>query len=66
MMRRYYLVRINEDNKDVYASYRSVAEACYNANPNPNDEVEYAIVYAPDLGIARLKRPKHWRPYNNG
>jgi hypothetical protein len=60
---RYYLVRVNQDDKDVYASISCVADACDKASPDKQDKVEYAVVYSANIGMARLKQPKSWKPY---
>lgn len=66
MGNRFYIVRVNRDDADTYASGYSVAHAVEISCAGPKDTVEWAQVYANDAGAARLKRPKQWRALPDG
>lgn len=55
---RYYVVRVNEDDLDVYAAQTRQA-ALDKALPGPNDKVEVFEVDAEDAAEARLKVAAH-------
>lgn len=64
-MKRFYIIRVNENDADTYASEHSVADALDHAMLDPTDSAEWACVYARDAGAARLKTPK-WKPLPAG
>lgn len=57
-MANYYVVRVNEDDLDVYAEQTRQA-ALDKAMPSPNDKVEVFEVDAEDASEARLKIAGH-------
>ncbi len=61
--KRFYLVRVNGNSADTFASNRCMAHALTLAMPDPNDVVEGAVVYSTDAGAARLKQPQRWRSF---
>ncbi len=59
-MKRFYLVRVDGDARNVYASAISVRDAEELANADAGSTLEYSIVYSTDAGAARLKTPTRW------
>lgn len=63
-MRRYYVVRVNKDAADTFASDVSVEHACEMANVDEGALIEWASVRSTDAGAARLKKPRQWRVFH--
>lgn len=60
--KRFYIIRINKNDADTYASPYGVSHAIEMAQPDAGDVIEWAQVYAADAGAARLKKPAEWKP----
>lgn len=65
-MKRFYIVRIDGDVKDTYASPYCVGDAIAMAQADAGATIEYAVVYAADAGAARLKTPTKWHALPEG
>ncbi len=60
---RYFLVRINGRNTDIFASTQSVEQACERGCAAAHDSIEWASLYTSDLSLSRFEVPVAWKPY---